>query len=152
MQKNKIAAALLGMGLMAGALALPVTVSTTMTYAATEIIGHGEWLKKGDHWYYYQNGKLLKDCWLKDGIDWYYLNADGTMKADEFARIDNDWYYFRSWGGRCYNQKMTISGEVYVFDENGHVNDAPESIETTDSFFWILIIVYLILIWLFWKD
>ena len=103
MKRNKIAAVLLGMGLMAGMLALPVTVPTRPAYAAVateQVIGHGEWKQEDGKWYYYQDGEMLKNCWLKDGIDWYYLNEDGSMKADEwFTDTDGNIYYFRTWGG-----------------------------------------------------
>ena len=46
MKRNKVIAMLLGMGLMAGTLAVPVTVPKTTVYAAAstqQVIGHGEW-------------------------------------------------------------------------------------------------------------
>ena len=119
MKRNKIAAVLLGMGLMAGMLALPVTVPTRPAYAAVateQVIGHGEWKQEDGKWYYYQDGEMLKNCWLKDGIDWYYLNEDGSMKADEwFTDTDGNIYYFRTWGGMQYNAWGSLDGERYYF-------------------------------------
>ena len=119
MKRNKIAAVLLGMGLMAGMLALPVTVPTRPVHAAAateQVIGHGEWKQEDGKWYYYQDGEILKNCWLKDGIDWYYLNEDGSMKADEwFTDTDGNIYYFRTWGGMQYNAWGSLDGERYYF-------------------------------------
>ena len=45
MKRNKVIAMLLGMGLMAGTLAVPVTIPKTTVYAAAstqQVIGHGE--------------------------------------------------------------------------------------------------------------
>ena len=153
---------LLGMGLMAGTLAVPVTVPKTTVYAAAstqQVIGHGEWKQENGKWYYYQDGKMLKNCWVKDGIDWYMLNEDGTMKSDEFIKIDNDLYYFRGWGGMLYNSWYTdaegnryyfrdwggamnipcvIDGVRYVFDSNGHLVekdlDAEVGVKTVKNF------------------
>ena len=123
MKRNKVIAMLLGMGLMAGTLAVPVTVPKTTVYAAAstqQVIGHGEWKQENGKWYYYQDGNMLKNCWVKDGIDWYMLNEDGTMKSDEFIKIDNDLYYFRGWGGMLYNSWYTdAEGNRYYFRDWG---------------------------------
>ena len=123
MKRNKVIAMLLGMGLMAGTLAVPVTIPKTTVYAAAstqQVIGHGEWKQENGKWYYYQDGKMLKNCWVKDGIDWYMLNEDGTMKSDEFIKIDNDLYYFRGWGGMLYNSWYTdAEGNRYYFRDWG---------------------------------
>ena len=162
MKRNKVIAMLLGMGLMAGTLAVPVTIPKTTVYAAAstqQVIGHGEWKQENGKWYYYQDGKMLKNCWVKDGIDWYMLNEDGTMKSDEFIKIDNDLYYFRGWGGMLYNSWYTdaegnryyfrdwggamnipcvIDGVRYVFDSNGHLVekdlDAEVGVKTVKNF------------------
>ena len=123
MKRNKVIAMLLGMGLMAGILAVPVTIPKTTVYAAAstqQVIGHGEWKQENGKWYYYQDGNMLKNCWVKDGIDWYMLNEDGTMKSDEFIKIDNDLYYFRGWGGMLYNSWYTdAEGNRYYFRDWG---------------------------------
>ena len=81
MKRNKIAAMLLGMAVVTGVVT-PLVMPATTTYAAAateQVIGHGEWRQENGKWYYYQDGKMLKNCWVKDGIDWYMLNEDGTM-------------------------------------------------------------------------
>ena len=56
------------------------------------------WAKKGDDRYYYKNGVMKKDCWLRvKGVRKYFLQADGKRATG----------------------KMTIDGEEFEFDKNG---------------------------------
>ena len=118
MKRNKVSAILLGVVVITGAI-IPLAMPATTTYAAAiteQVIGHGEWRQENGKWYYYQDGKMLKNCWVKDGIDWYMLNEDGTMEADELIKIDNDVYYFRDWGGMLYDKwHEDLNGNRYYF-------------------------------------
>ncbi len=124
MQKNWRKKILTGIGILAGAFVLSTAVDPTSVSAEPdameEIIGHGEWKQDGDQWYYYQDGEMLKNCWVKDGINWFILNKDGSMKADELLVIDGDLYYFRSWGAMLYNSwHMDAAGNLYYFRDWG---------------------------------
>lgn len=124
MQKNWRKKVLTGMGILAGAFVLTTAMDPTSVSAEPdameEIIGHGEWKQEGDQWYYYQDGEMLKNCWVKDGINWFVLNEDGSMKADELIVIDGDLYYFRSWGAMLYNSwHMDAAGNLYYFRDWG---------------------------------
>lgn len=55
------------------------------------------WVKKGNTWYYYKSGKLLKSQWITDGGKKYYLEADGGM-AVGWKTIGGQKYYFASSG------------------------------------------------------
>jgi glucan-binding YG repeat protein len=57
------------------------------------------WVKNNDIWYYYKNGALLKNNWIKhtDG-HWYFLKADGKMAAGEWVKYKNNWYYLDTTG------------------------------------------------------
>lgn len=58
------------------------------------------WVKKSGKYFYYSNGKMKKNCWLKsNGEKKYYLTSDGSRAVG----------------------KVKISGTVYTFDENGKV-------------------------------
>ncbi len=74
------------------------------------------WVKYNGSWGYITQGKLTHG-WVKDGIDWYYFNEDGSMKTNELCKIDNDIYYFRSWGGMQYNNwyQNPADGNWYYF-------------------------------------
>ena len=120
MQKHVVKAIVTGVSILAGVAGLTAAVPPVNVFAETaateQVIGHGEWRQEEEHWYYYQDGEMLTNCWVKDGINWYMLNEDGTMKADEMIRIDNDLYYFRSWGAMLYdNWHMDADGNLYYF-------------------------------------
>lgn len=54
------------------------------------------WTKKGGDRYYYKNGEMKKNCWLRSkGVRKYFLQADGKAAAG----------------------KVTIQGVEYEFDE-----------------------------------
>lgn len=56
------------------------------------------WTKKGGDRYYYKNGEMKKNCWLRSkGVRKYFLQADGKAATG----------------------KVTIQGVEYEFDENG---------------------------------
>lgn len=56
------------------------------------------WVKKSRKYYYYKNGEMKKNCWLKvKGKNTYYLTSDGSRAVG----------------------KIEISGKTYTFDENG---------------------------------
>ena len=110
-----------GAGVLAGAAAFVTVfsvqpVSAEPTEVLEQVTGHGEWKQEDGKWYYYQDGEILKNCWLKDGIDWFILNEDGSMKSDELVWVDQDLYYFRAWGAMQYDNWYTDSeGSRYYF-------------------------------------
>lgn len=56
------------------------------------------WTKKGGDRYYYKNGEMKKNCWLRSkGVRKYFLQADGKAATG----------------------KVTIQGVEYEFDEKG---------------------------------
>lgn len=129
MQKNWRKKILTGIGILAGAFVLSTAVDPTSVSAEPdameEIIGHGEWKQDGDQWYYYQDGEMLKNCWVKDG----------KMLHDCWAEADGIHYYFRGWGGAFHDQTVTIDGKEYVFDSscNGVLKEEePEEIKVTE--------------------
>ena len=65
--------------------------------SGTESLYSG-WTKKGGDRYYYKNGVMKKNCWVKSkGVRKYFLQADGKLATG----------------------KVTIQGVEYEFDENG---------------------------------
>lgn len=58
------------------------------------------WVKRSGKYYYYKNGEMLKNQWLKvKGKKTYYLTDDGSRAVGE----------------------TEISGKTYTFDENGKI-------------------------------
>lgn len=95
-----------------GTAVLTVTPSTAQTVNAAVKTG---WVKESGKWYFYKDGAKATGWQVWDGKR-YYLNADGTMKANEWM-IDSDGaiYYFRSWGGAYKNCNAVINGRSYTF-------------------------------------
>lgn len=74
------------------------------------------WVKDGDNWTYWKDGKqvtgwlqdggeewyycdvntgFMKTGWIQDGgSDWFYCNAGGVMEEGWFQDSDSTWYYF----------------------------------------------------------
>lgn len=77
--------------------------------------GKTGWVKEGEVWYYYENGRMIKSAWrLIDG-KWYALGADGKM-LDGIQTIAGKQYYFyeKSEGGRSH-------GEMAQTNEKGEL-------------------------------
>lgn len=95
-----------------GTAVLTVTPSTAQTVDAAVKTG---WLKESGKWYFYKDGVKATGWQEWDGKR-YYLNADGTMKANEWMiDADGSIYYFRSWGGAYKNCNAVINGRSYTF-------------------------------------
>ena len=118
--RKRIAMVLLGLSLAVGTPAatnmFPVVSAQTVQAA-----GKTGWTQESGIWYFYKDGVKQTGWQTWDGKK-YYLNADGTMKANEWM-IDTDGsvYYFRSWGGAYLNCKARINGRSYTFGADSKV-------------------------------
>lgn len=95
------------------------------------------WKKDGGVWYYYENGKKLKNAWRKDstgkwcwlGSDgkqakdawvqykkvWYYLKPDGYMAEDYWTQYKGGWYYLKADGSMATGKTAVL----HTFDSKG---------------------------------
>lgn len=116
----------------------------------------GEWK------YYDSEGYLLTDSWKKQGDDWYYLDYDGNValnqKVDEYyvdetgKRVtdtwlaeDNEdwsddapatyWYYYGKNGKMTTDKWMSIEGNWYYFDGEGHMMTGMQEIGDATYYF-----------------
>lgn len=82
------------------------------------------WSKENGKWYFYKDGVKQTGWQVWDGKR-YYLNADGTMKANEWM-IDSDGaiYYFRSWGGAYKDGSARIDGRSYTFNADSKLTSS----------------------------
>lgn len=98
-------------------LAAPIAMNAApmMSAQTVEAAVKTGWVKESGRWYFYKDGVKATGWQEWDGKR-YYLNADGTMKANEWM-IDTDGsiYYFRSWGGAYKNCNAVINGRSYTF-------------------------------------
>lgn len=116
------------------------------------------WQKISGYWYYYKNGKLLKDQWLtlkEDGEKYhYYLDQKGRRISSEWYEIDGKEYHFDSDGrmesskwisqnfhdyyvgadGAMYkNREAKIGARWYEFDSRGRATQIAEPTNNTNS-------------------
>ena len=115
--RKKLAMVVLGLGLAVGEPAANDLFPATAAQTVEAAVQTG-WVKESGNWYFYKDGTKQTGWQTWDGKR-YYLNADGTMKANEWM-IDTDGsiYYFRSWGGAYKSCKARIDGRSYTFDDN----------------------------------
>ena len=115
--RKKLAMVVLGLSLAVGAPAANDLFPATAAQTVEAAVQTG-WVKESGNWYFYKDGTKQTGWQTWDGKR-YYLNADGTMKANEWM-IDTDGsiYYFRSWGGAYKSCKARIDGRSYTFDDN----------------------------------
>ena len=120
--RKRIAMVLLGLSLAVGTPAatnmFPVVSAQTVQAA-----GKTGWTQESGIWYFYKDGVKQTGWQTWDGKK-YYLNADGTMKANEWM-IDTDGsvYYFRSWGGAYKSRSAKINGRSYTFNSAAEVTN-----------------------------
>lgn len=85
---------------------------------------NGEWVKKGDNWYYYKDGKPITG-WHKlswsGGTNWFWFDAKGVM-ATGFNKLKwsggTDTFYFDRNGCMLLNWQK-IDGKWYYFNKDG---------------------------------
>jgi hypothetical protein len=77
------------------------------------------WVKDNNIWYFYKNGQLVKNDWVKhtDG-KWYYLKADGKMAAAEWVRWKEKWYYLKADGSMA-TGVVEDKGKLYYLNNDG---------------------------------
>lgn len=84
-----------------------------------ELPKHG-WHKEKGLWYYYKNGKRIKNGWAQDSNDlWYWLGADGSMVTSKWIKWHNDWYYLKADGSMVANGWVKWHGDWYWLKSNG---------------------------------
>lgn len=98
-------------------LAAPIAMNAAPMLSAqtVEAAVKTGWVKESGKWYFYKDGVKATGWQEWDGKR-YYLNADGTMKANEWMiDADGSIYYFRSWGGAYKSCNVVINGRSYTF-------------------------------------
>lgn len=79
------------------------------------------WYKIKNKYYYYQNGKLQKNRFLKVKNQLYYVDNKGVRVSSKAVKYKNTIYYFGKDGCVVKNKKIfTPQGDIYYADKNGH--------------------------------
>ena len=77
------------------------------------------WLKKGTSYYWVREDGVLQTGWLLYDDNWYWFDDNGVMMTSGWKEINNNLYYFRSWGGLYHDQTFTIGGKTYYANSDG---------------------------------
>lgn len=108
--------------------------------AKVERLDNG-WKKEGSYWYFYKDGKRVKNDWAQDSkglwyflgndgkmvtsktIDWkgskYYFKSDGSM-AKGWVKFNTGWRYFSKTSGKMYrNEWKRDNDSLYYFKTDG---------------------------------
>jgi glucan-binding YG repeat protein len=77
------------------------------------------WKKEDSIWYFYKNGSLVKNDWVKhtDG-KWYFLKDDGKMAAAEWIKWKDKWYYLLTSGAMA-TGIIEDKGKLYYLQPDG---------------------------------
>ena len=75
----------------------------------------------GENYYTARSGgQLYENEWrIIDDYEAYYYGENGVQYRDGLYQIENNLYYFNSWGELQKNRSIEIDGVQYIIDENG---------------------------------
>ncbi len=77
------------------------------------------WVQARDKWRYRQDGRLIRNQWLKLDGDWYFLDSDAYMVTG-WRQIQGQYYYFHQNGVMAANETLYFDNVPYVFDDKGN--------------------------------
>lgn len=79
------------------------------------------WIEEDGKWYFYADGKKLKNHWEKWKGFWYYLGDDGAMYRDQWIKDGGYWYYLGSDGKMVKGYQQCGTSDWYYFDGAGRM-------------------------------
>lgn len=77
------------------------------------------WLQKGDLWYYYKNGKMVKSNLIEWKGDKYYLQGNGVMASSKWIKFKVGWRYFAKNGKMLKSRWYRYKGDDYYLKSTG---------------------------------
>lgn len=100
------------------------------------------WYKEDGYWYFYKDGKMLKNAWAQDKegkwywlgddgkmvtsnmVDWkdnrYYLQSNGVMASSKWIKFKNGWRYFNKSGKMLKSRWLRYKNDMYYLDDKGY--------------------------------
>ena len=87
----------------------------------TAVVPKTGWKKIDDDWYYYKDGKMMKNTWAKDSSgDWFYVGSDGKMVKNDWAKDKTGkWFYLGKDGAMVKSTWVKWKGNWYYLKSDG---------------------------------
>lgn len=87
----------------------------------TAVVPKTGWKKIDDDWYYYKDGKMMKNTWAKDSSgDWFYVGSDGKMVKNDWAKDKTGkWFYLGKDGAMVKSTWVKWKGNWYYLKPDG---------------------------------
>ena len=96
------------------------TAKPTPTPEPVEEEPEYRWEEDDAGWRYRDSNGEPMTGWVQDQGVWYHLDENGVMQTG-WLDVDGYWYYLKESGAMAENESLTIEGEAYSFDEDGHL-------------------------------
>lgn len=77
------------------------------------------WLQKGNLWYYYKDGKMVKSNLIEWKGDKYYLQGNGVMASSKWIKFKVGWRYFAKNGKMLKSRWFKYKGDSYYLKGTG---------------------------------
>lgn len=78
------------------------------------------WVKKDNDWYFYKDGKMVKNNWAQDKEGkWYFLGEDGKMVTSNLIEWKGNKYYLKSDGAMASSEWVKFKVGWRYFIKNG---------------------------------
>lgn len=87
----------------------------------TQSQSNGRWSKDARGWYYTEDGKRIKNKWVKDSHDWCYLDADGYAMTNGWAKDSHGWLYLGPDARIIRDAYAYDSAGAHYIDKNGYM-------------------------------
>ncbi len=93
--------------------------------ASTAYTGNDGWVQKGNDWYYYMGGVMVRSNWVAYQNRWFYFGENGRMYIGRQQIGDKFYYFGRGNGVDGHELGARVSGWVndggtnYFYDDNG---------------------------------
>jgi N-acetylmuramoyl-L-alanine amidase len=77
------------------------------------------WKKENGKWFYYVDGSLKKNDWVKYKGSWYFLKSNGEMAASYWIKWKNEWYFLDDKGVMIEGDWVKWKNKWYYLKEDG---------------------------------
>ena len=82
---------------------------------------------------------MMASGWKEINNNLYYFRSWGGIYKNGFQSIGGNEYYFQSWGGVYRNTFFTVKGKTYIAQNDGSIYHASQTgwVQLGDQTYWI---------------